>query len=98
MLSQYSRFLGILLCFRQAVSDDRFFEDRSILAHSLRKIIVLVGNDDSHFLDTVRCSSRRVKSVSEIGEFFAVSKCVLLIISQLYYACGGKSFIAHAKR
>ncbi|KAL4003694.1 FAT domain family protein [Acanthocheilonema viteae] len=44
-------YLGILLHFRQAVNDDRFYDDRLILVSSLCKVMAMIKVDGTDFLD-----------------------------------------------
>ncbi|CAG9534937.1 unnamed protein product [Cercopithifilaria johnstoni] len=44
-------YLGILLHFRQAVNDDRFYDDRLVLVSSLCKVMAMIKIDGTDFLD-----------------------------------------------
>uniref|UniRef100_A0AAF5Q436 Serine/threonine-protein kinase ATR n=8 Tax=Wuchereria bancrofti TaxID=6293 RepID=A0AAF5Q436_WUCBA len=44
-------YLGILLHFRQAISDDRFYDERLILVSSLCKVMAMIKVDGTDFLD-----------------------------------------------
>ncbi|VDN03079.1 unnamed protein product [Thelazia callipaeda] len=44
-------YLGILLHFRQAANDDRFFDERLVLVSSLCKVMAMIKADGTDFLD-----------------------------------------------